>query len=143
MGDKESRWGYDNGLKTVIPTALTFGILGYPFVLPDMIGGNGYTYEGDNIELTETELPDRELYIRWLQVLSSNKLKRKRPDRKIYFVNAMLYGHHVATAARSSLLIKASSSPVLAGHKPVCPNDMVLLLLCIKIFIFMHIINYL
>ena len=68
MGDKESRWGYDNGLKTIIPTALTFGILGYPFILPDMIGGNAYTYEGDNIELTQTVLPDRELYIRWLQV---------------------------------------------------------------------------
>ena len=69
MGDKESRWGYDNGLKTIIPTALTFGILGYPFILPDMIGGNGYTYKDeDTIELTETVLPDRELYIRWLQV---------------------------------------------------------------------------
>lgn len=69
MGDKESRWGYDNGLKTIIPTALTFSILGYPFILPDMIGGNGYTYgENDDIELTETVLPDRELYIRWLQV---------------------------------------------------------------------------
>ena len=30
---------------------------GYSFVLPDMIGGNGY--KGD---------PSRELYIRWLQV---------------------------------------------------------------------------
>ena len=69
MGDKESRWGYDNGLKTIIPTALTFGILGYPFILADMIGGNGYTYKDeDTIELTETVLPDRELYIRWLQV---------------------------------------------------------------------------
>ena len=30
---------------------------GYSFVLPDMIGGNGYKGE-----------PSRELYIRWLQV---------------------------------------------------------------------------
>ena len=75
MGDKESRWGYDNGLKTIIPTALTFGILGYPFILPDMIGGNGYTYgDNDDIELTETVLPDRELYIRWLQVNLSHIL---------------------------------------------------------------------
>lgn len=36
--DKDSRWGYDNGLKTLIPCALTFSILGYPFILPDMIG---------------------------------------------------------------------------------------------------------
>ena len=57
MMDKFSNWGHDNGLKSVIPCALTFGILGYPFVLPDMIGGNAY----DNI-------PDPELYIRWLQL---------------------------------------------------------------------------
>jgi len=41
MGDKESRWGTDNGLRSLIPTALTMGLLGYPFILPDMIGGNG------------------------------------------------------------------------------------------------------
>ncbi|XP_067952052.1 protein fem-1 homolog CG6966-like [Watersipora subatra] len=58
MLDRRSRWGTDNGLKTLIPTALTFGILGYPFVLPDMIGGNAY--EGVEVE--------SELYIRWLQI---------------------------------------------------------------------------
>lgn len=57
MLDKLSHWGYDAGLKSMIPTALLFGILGYPFVLPDMIGGNAY---GD--------WPTKELYIRWLQV---------------------------------------------------------------------------
>ncbi|KAF6018924.1 KIAA1161 [Bugula neritina] len=58
MLDRRSRWGIDNGLKTVIPTALTFGLLGYPFVLPDMIGGNAY--EGVEVE--------QELFVRWLQV---------------------------------------------------------------------------
>lgn len=58
MLDRRSRWGIDNGLATLIPTALTFGLLGYPFVLPDMIGGNAY----DGVLVT------RELYIRWLQV---------------------------------------------------------------------------
>lgn len=32
-------------------------MVGYPFVLPDMIGGNGY----NNIR------PDSEIFIRWLQ----------------------------------------------------------------------------
>ncbi|XP_078575219.1 LOW QUALITY PROTEIN: myogenesis-regulating glycosidase-like [Branchiostoma floridae x Branchiostoma japonicum] len=58
MMDKDSNWGYDKGLKTLIPTALTFSVLGYPFILPDMIGGNGY----DGV------YPDRELFIRWLEV---------------------------------------------------------------------------
>lgn len=56
MLDKDSNWDYTNGLKTLIPTALTFGILGYPFILPDMIGGNAYHTN-----------PERELYIRWMQ----------------------------------------------------------------------------
>ena len=38
MMDKDSVWGYENGLKTMIPTALVMSILGYPFNLPDMIG---------------------------------------------------------------------------------------------------------
>lgn len=56
MLDKDSNWGYDNGLKTLVPTLLQFSLEGYPFVLPDMIGGNGY---GDH--------PDRELFVRWMQ----------------------------------------------------------------------------
>ncbi|XP_021967900.1 myogenesis-regulating glycosidase isoform X2 [Folsomia candida] len=58
MNDKRSLWGYQVGLKSMIPTALQFGIIGYPFVLPDMIGGNAYD-EG---------WPSKELYIRWMQV---------------------------------------------------------------------------
>ena len=61
MLDKDSHWGYDNGIKTLVTTLLQMTIsgnnlrnslcccllklklhLGYPFVLPDMIGGNGY-----------------------------------------------------------------------------------------------------
>merc|ERR1719219_1193636 len=57
MLDKFSSWGYDNGLKSMVTTLLQFGMVGYVFVLPDMIGGNGYG-----------GAPSRELYIRWLQV---------------------------------------------------------------------------
>ncbi|XP_057372341.1 myogenesis-regulating glycosidase-like [Daphnia carinata] len=57
MLDKSTAWGKANGLATLIPTLLQFGLEGYPFVLPDMIGGNGYN----------TVLPDRELFIRWMQ----------------------------------------------------------------------------
>ncbi|OWF36565.1 uncharacterized family 31 glucosidase KIAA1161-like [Mizuhopecten yessoensis] len=64
MADKDSKWGYDNGLKALIPTALTLGLLGYPYILPDMIGGNGY---GEVIGV-DVVLPERELYIRWLQL---------------------------------------------------------------------------
>ncbi len=39
MLDKDSKWDFDNGLKSVITTALVMSTLGYPFILPDMIGG--------------------------------------------------------------------------------------------------------
>jgi hypothetical protein len=52
--DRDAAWDTPMGLTSVIPTVLTFGILGYPFILPDMIGGNGD--------------PDKELFIRWMQL---------------------------------------------------------------------------
>jgi myogenesis-regulating glycosidase len=56
--DKHSEWGLGNGLQSVLTQALTFGLIGYPFVLPDMIGGN--EYGGQHA--------DDELLIRWAQV---------------------------------------------------------------------------
>lgn len=56
--DRDSRWGLDNGLHSVLTSTLHFGIVGYPFVLPDYIGGNAYG----------VEYPDRELYIRWVEL---------------------------------------------------------------------------
>lgn len=38
MLDKDSRWGLDNGLQSVLTSALLMSITGYPFILPDMIG---------------------------------------------------------------------------------------------------------
>ena len=39
--DRSTSWGFDNGLKTIITTAFQFGVAGYPYVLPDMIGECG------------------------------------------------------------------------------------------------------
>ncbi len=66
MFDKSSIWGYDVGLKTIITTALQFGIEGYPFILPDMIGGNAYS--DDLVAVDNDVFPDKELFIRWLEV---------------------------------------------------------------------------
>jgi len=56
--DKHSEWGLGNGLQAVLTQALTFGLIGYPFVLADMIGGN--EYGGQQAE--------DELLVRWAQV---------------------------------------------------------------------------
>ncbi|GAB6022746.1 hypothetical protein CHUAL_006842 [Chamberlinius hualienensis] len=55
--DRGSVWGLNNGLHSVITTSLQFGIVGYPFVLPDYIGGNAYNH-----------YPSRELFIRWVEL---------------------------------------------------------------------------
>lgn len=57
--DKASHFGFNNGLASVITQILAMGIIGYPFVLPDMIGGNEYLNKA-------TE----ELYIRWVELNS-------------------------------------------------------------------------
>lgn len=57
MLDRRSTWGRKLGLRTLIPTALTLGVIGYPFVQADMIGGNDKSLK---------DIP--ELFIRWLQV---------------------------------------------------------------------------
>ncbi|KAL4659004.1 hypothetical protein GN956_G3396 [Arapaima gigas] len=62
--DRDSVWGYELGLKSLIPTVLTISILGYQFILPDMIGGNVYPNRTEGSQ----KLPDRELYIRWLEL---------------------------------------------------------------------------
>ena len=54
--DRFSNWNGKLGLKTIIPTILTFGILGYPFAHSDMIGGHNKPH------------PDKELFIRWVQL---------------------------------------------------------------------------
>ncbi|QDZ19212.1 glycoside hydrolase [Chloropicon primus] len=58
IGDRFSTWDFKNGLQSIIPTVLTSGLLGYPFALPDIIGGNAYF----------GRKPDTELFVRWTQV---------------------------------------------------------------------------
>ena len=57
MGDRDTVWGVENGLQSLIPALLTSAVLGYPFTLPDMVGGNAYW----------GQFPDTELMIRWAQ----------------------------------------------------------------------------
>ncbi|XP_007440185.2 myogenesis-regulating glycosidase-like, partial [Python bivittatus] len=62
--DRDSVWGYELGLKSIIPTVLNIGLLGYHFILPDMIGGNFIPNKTEGA----VDIPDRELYIRWLEL---------------------------------------------------------------------------
>ncbi|XP_031845776.1 uncharacterized protein LOC116432689 isoform X2 [Nomia melanderi] len=57
-------------IKTVIPTVLTYGMIGYPFIMPGAVGGDVSLPMSDNNPDNDFEvsLPDKELYIRWLQM---------------------------------------------------------------------------
>ena len=35
--DKDSNWTYNNGLKSLLPSVFNLSLLGYPFILPDMV----------------------------------------------------------------------------------------------------------
>ncbi|KAG6454526.1 hypothetical protein O3G_MSEX008759 [Manduca sexta] len=75
----ESTW---EAMRLVIPTMLTYGVNGYPFIMPGAVGGDIYwpgseqflpSPKGslDPINTTKgngIELPERELYMRWLQM---------------------------------------------------------------------------
>ncbi|CAB0039789.1 unnamed protein product [Trichogramma brassicae] len=72
-------------IKTVIPTVLSYGIIGFPFVMPGAVGGDvalptssdnnnnnsvggGDDDDDDDDDEVELQLPDKELYVRWLQL---------------------------------------------------------------------------
>lgn len=55
--DKTTSWGLNNGLHSVLTGALAMSLAGYPFILPDMVGGNEYD-----------EKADAEMMIRWTQL---------------------------------------------------------------------------
>ena len=67
MIDRDTKWGLDNGLHSVIVSALSMGLMGYPFILPDMIGGNNYV-NGDTNVVGAVDYV--ELYIRWMQLVT-------------------------------------------------------------------------
>ncbi|XP_005107720.1 myogenesis-regulating glycosidase [Aplysia californica] len=64
-GPMASTWMHNKGLKSVIPTVLTYGLLGYPFVLAGPIGGLKTSADSTS---ARNSLPNKELFIRWLQL---------------------------------------------------------------------------
>ncbi|KAM3958512.1 LOW QUALITY PROTEIN: myogenesis-regulating glycosidase [Aphomia sociella] len=121
----ESSW---EAMRMVIPTMLTYGVNGYPFVMPGAVGGDIYWPGSEqflpsskgSVETNATnttqdngiELPERELYIRWLQmatflpVMKFTHLPSKYNDEKVLEVAKNL------TSLRQKLI-----TPLLMKYK--------------------------
>lgn len=113
----ESSW---EGLRKVIPTILTYGIIGYPFLIPGAVGGDLASSIDTTIDWaneTMTDLPDQELYIRWLQlsaflpVVRFNKLPNSYGDKKV-----------LDSAINLALLRQSKVKPVLKKYARVSLN---------------------
>ncbi|CAL1286044.1 unnamed protein product [Larinioides sclopetarius] len=124
MFDKFSRWDYENGLKTLIPNALQLSLMGYFFVLPDMIGGNNYG------SLNGT-LPDRELYIRWIEatvflpVIQFSIVPWDYDEEVVNIAKKMVdlhekYADHIIKVAMDAT---ASGKPVIRPLWWIAPDD--------------------
>ncbi len=110
--DKFSTWGEDNGLASVVTQALALGLVGYPFVLPDMVGGNAY---GNTVS--------PELMIRWTQACAPMlAIQFSIPPWELgESVDAICRRYaelHVALAPRR---LAAARSATLDGTPPIRP----------------------
>ncbi|XP_055644660.1 myogenesis-regulating glycosidase isoform X2 [Toxorhynchites rutilus septentrionalis] len=63
-----------SGLQAIIPTLLSYGVIGYPFIMPGPVGGD-FLLPSEKLKkmysfypLEIPPLPEVELYIRWLQL---------------------------------------------------------------------------
>lgn len=61
------------GLRELLDVVLNYGVIGYPYLLPGAIGGDyeveqSYTKMISFRSLGQPDLPEQELYIRWLQL---------------------------------------------------------------------------
>lgn len=62
LQDKQHSWD-ENGINTLIPNTLVMGLIGHPFICPDMIGGGTWTH---NFE--PDFVVDEELFVRMAQI---------------------------------------------------------------------------
>ena len=147
--DKDSRWGLQNGLHALITSALHQGVLGYPFVLPDMVGGNAYSDEMTPVEGEEAPPQPKSAGSNDGQsdgqhaqeaFIASDLFFGELPSRELYvrwcFANALLpavqfsiapwqYDEEAVAACRKALDLRASYLPLMEAlaHHAVATGE--------------------
>lgn len=107
------------GLQRVITSALNYGIIGYPFIMPGAIGGDFFTdKDGNLIHHDNTLLPERELYIRWLQLATF------LPVMKFINLPSDYKDDHVTEIAKELAAIRQKTvAPMLGNYLNDAMND--------------------
>uniref|UniRef100_A0A1I8MWD4 Glycosyl hydrolase n=1 Tax=Musca domestica TaxID=7370 RepID=A0A1I8MWD4_MUSDO len=102
-----------SGLKEVMSTVLNYGVIGYPFVLPGAVGGDYALNKTMSkmisfYSLGEPPLPDEELYVRWLQLMTF------MPAMQFSHLPTYYKGDYVKNLAKDLALIRQQNViPVL------------------------------
>ena len=81
IGARASTWGYKLGLQSIIPSVLTLGLLGYPFVIVGPVGG--VPANDFHRHLNRFMRPDQELYIRWVSFWFGTRFQARLKDQEI------------------------------------------------------------
>lgn len=95
LHDKPATWD-GHGLTSLIPESIAQGLIGHPFICPDMIGG------GD-LELTRTGV-DQELFVRYAQLAALHPMMQFSLAPHRVLDDAHLAAVRQAVALRQSLL---------------------------------------
>lgn len=61
LRDRGHRWN-EGGIDTILPNSLAQGLIGHPFICPDMIGGGEWSFRAKGLPI------DEELFIRMAQI---------------------------------------------------------------------------
>lgn len=62
LSDRNHTWDNHSGLNSIIPNSICQGLIGHPFICPDMVGGGAWS------DFKPDKSIDQELFVRWAQV---------------------------------------------------------------------------
>lgn len=100
-----------SGLREILSTVLSYGVIGYPFILPGAIGGDYFLNRSLSkmtsfYSLRQADLPSQELFLRWLQLIT--------------FLPSMQFSH-LPSEYKSDYVTDVAKELTNVRHKTVIP----------------------
>jgi hypothetical protein len=68
--DKDSNWSYNNGLRSLLPSIFNLSLLGYPFILPDMVSDTIQNNESFFLTTLLSLIFSESLWVKLLYILT-------------------------------------------------------------------------